>query len=109
MGFECADGSFGFVATVHVGWDELECAFVGVCDDKFVGCAGFVVQDLLCDLDVAGFEARHDFVVCGYAMMVVLGLEGFDQDCIGAGVVGQHDILVSALGADWEPAHVVGV
>ncbi len=41
--------------------------------------------------------------------MVSLGLKWLHQDCIGPGVVRQHDILVSALGADWELAHVVGV
>ncbi len=109
MGFECADGLFGFVPTVHIGWDELECAFVCVSDGKFVGCAGFIVQDLLFDLDVAGFEMRHDFVVCWKAMMVGLRLEWLHQDCIGPGVVRQHDILVSALGADGESSDVVGI
>jgi hypothetical protein len=109
MSFECAYGAFGFVATVHVGWDNLDCAFVGVSDDKFVGCAGFVVKYLLFDLDVLGFETRHDFVVCWNTMMVGLGLEWLHQDCIGPGVARQHDILVSTLGADGEPAHVVGI
>ena len=109
MSFECADGSFSFVATVHVGWDELECAFVGFFDGRFVGCTDFVVQDLLFDMDFAGFETSHNFVVCGNAMMAGLGLEWLDQDCIGTGVVRQHDILVATLGADWETAHVVGV
>ena len=60
-------------------------------------------------MDVVGFETSHDFVVCRNAMMVGLGLEWLDQDCIGTSVVRQHDILVAALGADWETAHVVGV
>ncbi len=109
MSFECAYGAFGFVATVHVGWDDLECAFVGVSGDKFVGCAGFVVEDLLFDLDVAGFESRHNFVVGWDAVMVGLGLEWIHQDRIGPSVVFQHDVLVSTLCADWEAAHVVGI
>ncbi len=100
MSFECADGLFSFAASVHVGWDDLEFAFVCFFDGKFVGCADFVVQDLLFDMDVSGFETSHDFVVCGIAMMVRLGLEWLDQDCIGTGVIRQHDILVAALGAD---------
>ena len=78
----------------------MKCAFVGFLDDKFVGRADFIVQDLLFDMDVAGSETSHDFVVCGNAMMVGLGLERLDQDCIGTGVIRQHDILVAALGAD---------
>ncbi len=46
MGFECADGPFGLVATMHIGWNELKRAFVGVCDGKFVSRACFVVKDL---------------------------------------------------------------
>jgi hypothetical protein len=49
------------------------------------------------------------FVVFWNAMMVGLGLEWLHQDCIGPGVVRQHDILVSALGMDGEPAHVAGI
>jgi hypothetical protein len=100
VSFEPANGSFCFVAAVHVGWDELECAFVGIFDGKFVGWAGFVVQDLLFEIDAVGFETSHDFVVCRNVMMVGLGLEWLDQDCIGTSVVRQHDILVAALGAD---------
>ncbi len=97
MGFVCADGAFGFVATMHIGWNELECAFVDVCDGKFVGRACFVVEDLLFDYNVSGFETRHDLVVCWDAVMVGLGLEWFYQNCIGTRVVSQHDILVSAV------------
>jgi hypothetical protein len=63
--FERADGSFCFFATVHVWWDKLEFAFVGVLDDKFVVLANFVVQDLLCDKYFAGFETSHDFLYAG--------------------------------------------
>jgi hypothetical protein len=97
MGFECSDGALGFVAAMHIGRDELECAFVGVRDGKFVGRTYFVVEDLLFDNDVSGFETRHDLVVCWDAVMVGLGLEWLYQDCIGPSVVCQHDILISAV------------
>jgi hypothetical protein len=108
VGLERADGSFGFVATVHVGWYELVCTFMGF-DSQLVSFTGFVVQHLLGHMDVVGFEASHDFVVCGDAMMVGLGLEWLDEDCIGPGMVCQHDVLVATLCADWESAHVIGV
>ncbi len=63
----------------------------------------------MCDQYVAGFEPSHDFVVCWDSKMVGLGFEWLYQDCVGPGMVGQHDILVATLGADWETAHVVGV
>ena len=47
MGFESADGSFSFVEMLHVGWNNLEDAFVGFFYGKFVCCTDFVVQDLL--------------------------------------------------------------
>ena len=99
MGFERADGLFRFVAPVHVGWDKLVGAFMGF-DSQLVSVTGFVVQHFLGDMDVAGFAASHDFVICGDAMMVGLGLEWLHKDCIGPGVVRQHDILIAALGVD---------
>jgi hypothetical protein len=97
MGFECADGPFGLVATMHIGWNKLKRAFVGVCDGKFVSRACFVVEDLLFHDNVLGFEMRHALVVCWDAVMVGLGLEWFYQNRIGTRVVSQHDILVSAV------------
>ena len=43
MGFERVDGTFSFVATVHIWWDKLEFAFVGVFNAKLVFLADFVV------------------------------------------------------------------
>ena len=43
------------------------------------------------------------------AVVVVLGLERFDQDDVGVYVVGDHDGVVSAARAGGEMTHVVGV
>ena len=86
MGLERADGLFSFVATMHVGWDELVGAFMGF-NSQLVSFTGFFFQHLLGDMDVAGFEASHNFVICGDAMMVGLGLEWLDKDSIGPSVV----------------------
>ena len=46
---------------------------------------------------------------CGEAVVVVTVLELFDQDDDGVYIVGEHDELVSAAGADGETTHVIGV
>lgn len=40
-------------------------------------------------------------------MAVVVGCKGLDKDGIGIKVVGNHDVLVSAVGTDRESAGVV--
>ena len=43
------------------------------------------------------------------AVAVVAGLKGLYQDEVAVDVVGKHDKVVPAAGADGEAAHVVGV
>ena len=54
------------------------------------------------------FEFRHDTSVGWDAVAVVSGLEGLNEDGVGAAVVGEHDVLVATARADGEAAHVVG-
>ena len=42
-------------------------------------------------------------------MAILAGLERFDEDGVGVAIVGDHEVLVAAAGADWEAAHVFGV
>ena len=43
------------------------------------------------------------------AVAVVAGLKGFNQDDVVVNLVGKHDGVVPAAGADREAAHVIGV
>ncbi len=52
-----------------------------------------------------GRQIRHDGVVCRNAV----AFEGFLEDEIAIGVIGNHDILVARAGLDGEPSHVVRV
>ena len=45
-------------------------------------------------------EAGHDAVFCNKVMTIMTGLEGFDQDDVGVYVVGEHNEVVAATGAD---------
>ena len=51
-------------------------------------------------------EAGNDVFVGVDVVVVVIGLEGFDKEDVAFIVVGKHDILVTAVGADREATHV---
>ena len=59
--FECQDGPLGSVPTVHIGRDELVGAIVGACDGLLVGCAGFIIQDVVfaCHDGSVGWDVVH--------------------------------------------------
>ena len=68
MGFKGADGTFGDVAAVDIGGNELVCGLPDVSDVATVLLAGFVVEDLVVN-DVAALpEAGHDAGVFGPAL-----------------------------------------
>lgn len=108
MGLEGADGSFSFVAAVHVGRDKLVGADVGE-DCLLVGVAGLVVESLVVDPEALCVEAGHDGVVGGDAMPICFRLEGLDEDDVGDVVVCHHDVLIATHGPDGESAGVVSV
>ncbi len=45
MIFECADGTFGGIATMDVWWDQLYFAVIGG-DCTLKGGAGFIIHDM---------------------------------------------------------------
>ena len=69
--FESANGSLCYVAAMDMRRNKLEGAFPFVLDDKFVGLACLVVEDLKIHGVSALFQAGHDAVVRGDAMAVV--------------------------------------
>ena len=60
------------------------------------------------DVD-ASLEAGHDVGVGRYAVAVCSCLEGLDEDGVCIAVVGHHQVLIAAAGADGEAACVVHV
>ena len=109
MGFEGADGMFGDVAAVNIGGHELVCGLPDVSDVATVLLPGFIVEDLVVNDVATRLEAGHDAGVCRDTVAILAGLEGFDEDDVGAAVVCDHEVLVDAARADREAARVVGV
>ena len=62
--------------------------------------ADIVFENLVFNGLYTVLEAGNNAVVGVYAVVVVLGLEGFDEEDVAFIVVGKHDILVAAAGAD---------
>ena len=91
------------------GGDEEVLAGPVLLDDASVFGAGFVVEDLGGDGMPTHLEAVHDGIVGGNAVFVLTRLEGGLEDCVGVAVVGDHDVLVAAAGANGEATCVVGV
>ena len=109
MVFEVADGTFGNVAAVYIGGHELVCGLPDVSDVATVLLACFIFEDLIVYDVAAHLEAGHDAGLCGDTVAILGGLEGFDEDDVGVAMVGDHEVLVAAEGAEWEAARVVGV
>ncbi len=78
-------------------------------DIAAVVCTGFVVEDDSVDVEVAGMEAQHDGAGGRNAVAVVFGGKWLDEYCVAGMVVGNHYVLVAALGLDGEAPGVVGV
>ena len=57
----------------------------------------------------SSLEAGHDAGVGRSVVVVFSCLEGLDEDGVGVAVVGHHQVLIAAAGADGEAASVVRV
>ena len=62
--------------------------------------ARFVIEDLVVDDVSASLEVGHDAGVGRDAVAVFPCLEGLDEYGVGVAVVGDHQVLVAAAGAD---------
>ena len=86
---------------------QLVCSRLDIGDVLAVFLAGLVVEDLVVDDVIASLEAGHDASVGRYAVVVFSCLEGLDENGVFIAVVGHHQVLVAAAGADGEAACVV--
>ena len=109
MSLEGEDGTFGYVAKVDVGGYQLVCGCPDVGDVSALFLACFVIEDLVVDDVNASLEAGHDASVGRYAVAVFSCLEGLDEDGVCVVVVGDHQVLVAAAGADREASYVIYV
>ena len=109
MRLEGEDGAFGDVTKMDIRGNELELLPPLLLDVEFVGCATLVVNDLEVNIMAALCEAGHDLICGGKAVAVVAVFEWLHQDDIGVHMVGEHEEVDAALGANREPAHVISV
>ena len=109
MSLEGEDGTFGYVAKVDVRGYQLVCGCPDVGDVSALFLACFVIEDLVVDDVTASLEAGHDASVGRYAVAVFSCLEGLNEDGVCVAVVGDHQVLVAAAGADWEASCFVCV
>ena len=63
VGFEIADGAFGYVAAMEIRWDNMESAVSIFNNGVTILGAGLVVEYLYINDVAFGHEARHDTVV----------------------------------------------
>ena len=107
MSFEGTDCQLSGVAAVDAWRDKLELADPLAFYGQLVGLDGLVVEDLEVNSVTDILETRHDAVVRCDVVLVVPGMEVFDQNGIGVNMVRQHNVVVAAAGADGEAAHVI--
>jgi hypothetical protein len=94
---------------MHVWGYQLKLGLPGDSDGMLVGCTSLVVEDLEINCKTAGCQTGHDGIVGGNAMLVAPGLEGLLEDEIAIGMIGNHDVLVSQPGPDWETSCIIRV
>ena len=70
VGFESADGAFGYIPVMDICQDKLEGTVALVKDGATILDSSFIVKDLEINTVAFGFEARHDAVVGSNAMTV---------------------------------------
>ena len=109
VGFEGPYGTFSDVSVVDIRRDELEGTVPVFNDGADIFGTGFVVEDLEVHAVSFSLEAIHDGIVGCETMAIGTRLERPDNDGVGIYVVGKHDVLVAAAGADGEPTHVISV
>ena len=106
MIFKCSDGALGGITAVDVGQDQLQGTVI-VGHGLLEGAACFIVHDVECWLVVCSGKSGENVSVRSNAMGILFGCKRVDQDGIGIGMEGDHDVLVAAAQAWCEASHVV--
>ena len=93
--FPDADGAFGRILTMIVGWDELELYVLGAHKLLERGAA-LVVQFLELGFETAVGQIGVEFGVGPQELLFGAVFDGFGEDCGGIVVVDDHDVLVAS-------------
>ena len=105
MIFKSSDCTFGGITAVDVGQDQLGAAIVG--NGLLEGAACFIVHDVECWLAVCSGKSGENVSVRSNAMGILFGCKRVDQDGIGIGMEGDHDVLVAAAHTWGEASSVI--
>ena len=80
--------------------NELELFPPLLLDMELVGCASFVVKYLEVDAMAALCEAGRDPICGGKTVAVMVGFKWLHQNYIGVHMIGDHNDVVAASGAN---------
>ena len=108
MGLECVYGPLHYVSPVHARRDEPVSHSPFFSRQLIVFLAALVVKGLEVYKEVLILQSLHDDAVGIKAVDIFWGHKGLDEDDVG-GVLGNHDVLVSAPCSGGEAACVVCV
>ena len=95
MVLEGAYGASSSVLLVHVWGYELLSDLSVFLDDMLVFNADLVIDNLEVDIVASRSEVVHNGVVGCNTILVLLGIEGGDKDCVGVTIVGSQDVLIT--------------
>ena len=103
----------GWHALMHCGnaytGEKLVMKTPILCDDLFVLCCGFIIQDLKVHCMAQGLEADSNRVVRLWAIFVRFCFEGCLQDCVTVTMKDNHNIKVSTARSDRKASCVIRV
>ena len=77
--------------------------------DTLVFSTDLVINHLEVNLVLLRGEVVHNGIVCCNAILVLLGIEGGENDCVGFKMVGGQDVLITEASSDGEDTFVVCV
>ena len=77
--------------------------------DRLVFSADLVIDNLEVDLVALRSEAVNYGVVSCNAVLVLLGIEGVDKDCVGLAIIDGQYVLITSTSPDEEASNVVYV
>ena len=104
-----AYGAFCGIALVYIWGYKMVSYLTVFLDDTLVFGADLVIENLEVDLVASQREVvRYGVVDCN-AILVLLGLEGGDKDCVGVAKVGDQYVLIIATILDGQASSVISV
>ena len=100
MVLEGVYGAFNDIASVHVWGYKMVGDLPVFLDVTLVFGADLITENLEVGLLALQSEAAHNGFVGYNAIRVLFSIEGGDKDCVGATMVGNQSVLITATISD---------